>query len=62
MSTFFLGGFVGGGRGDRKTLNPAAWTPYGPGPRTALQTRGPFLESPETLRAIYGCHNALCIS
>ena len=25
-------------------------------------TRGPFLESPETLRAIFGCHNCLCIS
>ena len=24
--------------------------------------RGPFLESPETLRAIFGCHNSLCIS
>ena len=23
---------------------------------------GPFLESPETLRAIFGCHNSLCIS
>ena len=26
------------------------------------RTRGPFLESPETLRAIFGCHNSLCIS
>ena len=24
--------------------------------------RVPFLESPETLRAIFGCHNSLCIS
>ena len=24
--------------------------------------RGPFLESPETLRAIFGCHNSLCNS
>ena len=23
---------------------------------------GPFLESPETLRAIFGCHNSLCNS
>ena len=26
------------------------------------KTRGPFLESPETLWAIFGCHNSLCIS
>ena len=26
------------------------------------RTWGPFLESPETLRAIFGCHNSLCIS
>ena len=25
-------------------------------------TRVPFLESPETLRAIFGCHNFFCIS
>ena len=25
-------------------------------------TWGPFLESPETLRATFGCHNSLCIS
>ena len=27
-----------------------------------FQTKGPFLESPETLRAIFGCHNSFCIS
>ena len=34
-------------------------------PRSRIWTprfRGPFLESPETLRAIFGCHNSLCIS
>ena len=31
----------------------------GPSP---VQTWGPFLESPETLRAIFGCRNSLCIS
>ena len=29
---------------------------------TVFRNRGPFLESPETLRAIFGCHNSLCIS
>ena len=24
--------------------------------------RGPFLKSPETLRAVFGCHNSLFIS
>ena len=30
--------------------------------RKQIQARGPFLERPETLRAIFGCHNSLCIS
>ena len=29
---------------------------------SGLLTRGPFLKSPETLQAIFGCHNSLCIS
>ena len=27
-----------------------------------LQNGGPFLESPETFRGIFGCHNSFCIS
>ena len=29
---------------------------------TMSLARGPFLESPETLRAIFGCHNSFCNS
>ena len=29
---------------------------------SGVDTRGPFLESPETLRAIFRCHNSPCIS
>ena len=27
-----------------------------------MNSWGPFSEGPETLRAVFGCHNSLCIS
>ena len=30
--------------------------------KIAFRTRGPIVESPETLRAIFGCEISLCIS
>ena len=30
-------------------------------PSLVMDSWGPFLESPETLRVIFGCHNSLCI-
>ena len=55
------GGGGGGGRADPGNIPPRTDRSGGP----YLQkdkTRGPSLKSPETLRAIFGCNNSLCIS